>query len=100
MTSNASTNSDTPKFTTSGSTTLTTLQAQSYHQTSTRTPSGTASDAIFYRKATMCHCRGKLLDVRCTHAGCCATAEATRGHYTVVRAIAAVAKAIDPTTSR
>ena len=35
-----------------------------------------------------------------THAGCCATAEATRGHYSVVRASTAVAKTIDPTTPR
>ena len=54
----------------------------------------------FLPEATTCHCCGKLLDVQCVHAGCCATSEATRGHYAVVRAITAVAKTIDPTTSR
>jgi len=54
----------------------------------------------FLPEATTCHCCGKLLDVQCVHAGCCATSEATRSHYAVVRAITAVAKAIDPTTSR
>ena len=38
--------------------------------------------------------------MQCVHAGCWAISEATRGHYAVVRAIAAVAKTIDPTTSR
>ncbi|MFM7988988.1 MAG: hypothetical protein ACKPKO_57715, partial [Candidatus Fonsibacter sp.] len=41
-----------------------------------------------------------MLDVQCTHAGCSATVEATRGHYAVVRAITAVAKTIDPNTTR
>ena len=54
----------------------------------------------FLPEATTCHCCGKLLDVQCVHAGCCATSEATRGHYAVVRAITAIAKTIDPTTSR
>ena len=54
----------------------------------------------FLPEATTCHCCGKLLDVQCVHAGCCATSEATRGHDAVARAITAVAKTIDPTTSR
>ena len=42
----------------------------------------------------------RLLDVKCIHAGCCATAEATRGHYAVARTFLAVAKAVGPTTIR
>ena len=71
------------------------------------TPPDIYRDAIRHRLgcqflpvATTCHCGGKLFDVQCVHAGCCATSEATRGHYAVVRAITAVAKTIDPTTSR
>ena len=77
------------------------------HTEGTALPPDIYKDAIRHRlgcqflpEATACHCCGKLLDVRCTHAGCCATAEATRGHYSVVRAITAVAKAVDPTTTR
>ena len=94
-TSNASTNSDI------GYTTLITLKARYYHQTFIMTPCDTNFDANSYLnplRAT--HYCGRLLDVQCTHAGGCATAEANRGHFTSVRATTAVAKAIDPTTSR
>ena len=54
----------------------------------------------FFPEATTCHCCTRLLDVKCIHAGCCATAEATRGHYVVARTLVPVAKAVDPTTTR
>jgi hypothetical protein len=77
------------------------------HTAGTVLPPDVYKDAIRHRlgchfipEATTCHCCGKLLDAQCTHGGRCATAEATRGHYSAVRAITAVAKTIDPTTSR
>ena len=54
----------------------------------------------FQPEAAKCQCCNRMLDVQCIHAGCCATAEATRGHYAVARALLAVAKAVDPTTTR
>ena len=47
-----------------------------------------------------CHCCNKTLDVQCVHAGCCAKAEATRGHYAIARTIFQVAKTIDPSTTK
>ena len=51
------------------------------HTEGTVLPPDIYTDAIrhrlgcqFFPEATACHCCGKLLDVRCTHAGCCATA--------------------------
>ena len=45
-----------------------------------------------------CHCRicGELLDPCLNHSECCALADATRGHYTVVRAVTDGMKIADP----
>ncbi|MFM7989947.1 MAG: hypothetical protein ACKPKO_62600, partial [Candidatus Fonsibacter sp.] len=77
------------------------------HTKGTGPPPDIYRDAIRHRlgcqflpEAIACHCCGKMRDVQYTHAGCCATAEATRGHYAVVRAITAVAKTTDTNTTR
>eukprot|EP00973_Karenia_brevis_P039320 5429252-Karenia_brevis.AAC.1 len=54
----------------------------------------------FLSEAGQCHVCGKVLDIKAVHAGCCAMAQATKGHYAVVKPLLATAKAIDPTTDR
>ena len=54
----------------------------------------------FLAEASTCHVCGKTLDVKCIHAGCCAGAESTKGHYAVVRQLFAVAATVDPTTTK
>ena len=93
-------NYDIHRYTTSGPTILTPPKVQSYPQTCTETPSGTAWDANFDLKLPHVIVAAQLLDVQCVHAGCCTTSKATRGHYALARAITAVANTIDPTTSR
>eukprot|EP00974_Lingulodinium_polyedra_P105932 10255334-Lingulodinium_polyedra.AAC.1 len=40
------------------------------------------------------------MDVKARHAGCCASAESTRGRYEVARQLYALARTADPTTVR
>eukprot|EP00974_Lingulodinium_polyedra_P118616 11167864-Lingulodinium_polyedra.AAC.1 len=40
------------------------------------------------------------LDVKARHDGCCASAESTKGHYVVTRQLYAVARTVDPTTTK
>ena len=51
-------------------------------------------------EAIACHCCKQQVDVQRAHAGCCATAEAARGHYAIARTIPNVAKTIDPSTTK
>ncbi|MFM7985906.1 MAG: hypothetical protein ACKPKO_41985, partial [Candidatus Fonsibacter sp.] len=62
-----------------GPTTSTPPTAQYFHQTSTETQSDT--DWVVNSCQKQPHATVAAdLDVQCNHAGCCATAEATRGH--------------------
>ena len=60
-------------------------------------PPGVYQDALCHRlgcrfipETTTCHCCNKHLGAQCIHAGCCAAAEATQGHYAVSRTLFAL----------
>ena len=56
---------------------------------------------MFLPEVDLCHCCKKNpLDVHCVHAGCCAKAEAARGHYAVARTLFQVAQTINPSITK
>ena len=53
----------------------------------------------FLSDASVCRLCGEVLDTRACHASCCARADATRGHYGVVKTLMAVIRVADPSAA-
>ena len=68
--------------------------------TKAKAPSHTVWDCSELPATTECDISGHVMGVQCAHAGCCAKAAATRGHYAIARTLLHVAKTIDPSTTK
>eukprot|EP00974_Lingulodinium_polyedra_P057516 5535321-Lingulodinium_polyedra.AAC.1 len=56
--------------------------------------------ATFLGEVGTCFVCKRALDVKARHAGCCGSAESTKGHYAVTRQLYAFARTVDPTTTK